>query len=66
ISATNDNLHEAVGEGRFRQDLLYRINTVEIALPPLRERHQDIPLLVDYYLNHFGQKYKRELSVSNS
>ncbi|MBS3797028.1 sigma-54 dependent transcriptional regulator [Pseudoalteromonas sp. BDTF-M6] len=66
ISATNDNLHQSVSEGRFRQDLLYRINTVEIALPSLRERREDIPLLVDYYLNHFGQKYKRELGVSAS
>ncbi|MDP2561628.1 sigma-54 dependent transcriptional regulator [Psychrobium sp. 1_MG-2023] len=66
ICATNDNLAQAVAEGRFRQDLLYRINTVEIRLPPLRERQEDIPLLVNYYLNHFGQKYKRELTVAPS
>ncbi|MEI8705080.1 sigma-54-dependent transcriptional regulator [Pseudoalteromonas sp. B62] len=64
ICATNDNLEQAVVEGRFRQDLLYRINTVEIRLPPLRERSDDIPLLVDYYLNHFSQKYKRDLTIA--
>ena len=63
ICATNDNLQHAVNEGRFRQDLLYRINTVEIRLPPLRERQDDIPLLCDYYLAHYGQKYKRTLSI---
>ena len=63
ICATNDNLDQAVAEGRFRQDLLYRINTVEIRLPALRERSDDIPLLADYYLNHFAQKYKRNLTI---
>ncbi|NNG42488.1 sigma-54-dependent Fis family transcriptional regulator [Pseudoalteromonas sp. NEC-BIFX-2020_002] len=64
ICATNDNLEQAVAEGRFRQDLLYRINTVEIRLPALRERSDDIPLLADYYLNHFAQKYKRNLTIT--
>ncbi|MBL8261603.1 MAG: sigma-54-dependent Fis family transcriptional regulator [Xanthomonadaceae bacterium] len=58
ICASNENLHQAVAEGRFRQDLLYRINTVEITLPPLRERVEDIPLLLDYYLGHFCRKYR--------
>ena len=65
ICATNDNLEQAVIEGRFRQDLLYRINTVEIRLPTLRERSDDIPLLANYYLNHFCQKYKRSLAISD-
>jgi len=64
ICATNDNLPQAVTENRFRQDLLYRINTVEIRLPPLRDRVDDIPLLVQYYLEHFCQKYKRKLTIS--
>ena len=64
ICATNDNLEQAVVDGRFRQDLLYRINTVEIRLPALRERSDDIPLRVDYYLNHFSQKYKRDLTIA--
>ncbi|WP_448566293.1 sigma-54-dependent transcriptional regulator [Thalassotalea ganghwensis] len=64
ISATNDDLYEAVNTGRFRQDLLYRINTVEIRLPPLRERKEDIPMLIDYYLDYFCTKYKRKLTIS--
>lgn len=63
ICATNENLPQAVHESRFRQDLLYRINTVEIRLPPLRERVDDIPLLAEYYLDHFSRKYKRNLSI---
>lgn len=65
ICATNDNLEQAVIDGRFRQDLLYRINTVEIRLPALRERSDDIPLLANYYLKHFAQKYKRDLTISD-
>jgi len=64
ICATNENLPQAVLDGRFRQDLLYRINTVEIRLPPLRERIDDIPLLAQYYLNHFSTKYKRTVSIA--
>jgi DNA-binding NtrC family response regulator len=66
ISATNDNLSQAVHDGRFRQDLLYRINTIEIRLPPLRERKEDIPLLINHYLKHFCQKYNRELIINAS
>ena len=61
ICATNDNLHQASLDGRFRQDLLYRVNTVEIRLPPLRERMEDIPLLAKHYLTQFSSKYKRSL-----
>ncbi|SFC48054.1 sigma-54-dependent transcriptional regulator [Pseudoalteromonas denitrificans] len=64
ICATNDDLHQAVEEGRFRQDLLFRINTVTVHLPALRERKEDIPLLVNYYLEYYGNKYKRSLSIS--
>ena len=63
ICATNDNLQQAVIEGRFRQDLLYRINTVEIKLPPLRQRVEDIPLLASYYLDLYCRKYKRQLEI---
>ncbi|TQV89649.1 sigma-54-dependent transcriptional regulator [Aliikangiella coralliicola] len=66
ICATNDNLHQAAIEGRFRQDLLFRVNTVEIHLPPLRERLEDIPLLANYYLQHFCRKYRREVSIPDS
>jgi len=57
ICATNMPLYEMVKENKFRQDLLYRINTVEIALPPLRERHEDIEPLVEYYLEVYCKKY---------
>lgn len=61
ICATNMPLHEMVKEGTFRQDLLYRINTVEIYLPPLRERIEDIPLLAEHFLRRFAQKYRKEV-----
>lgn len=53
ISATNQNLEKMVGEGKFREDLYYRLNIFEIHLPPLRERPEDIPLLVCYFLNKY-------------
>jgi DNA-binding NtrC family response regulator len=61
ISATNRDLHQMVKDGGFREDLLYRINTVEINLPPLRERKDDIRLLADYYLEIYRQKYNRDI-----
>ena len=59
VCATNQPLYELVKDHRFRQDLLYRINTVEIQLPPLRERTQDIPLLVDHFLAQYASKYQK-------
>ncbi|MEL6649413.1 MAG: sigma-54 dependent transcriptional regulator [Bacteroidota bacterium] len=59
VCATNMSLTEMVKEKRFRQDLLYRINTVEIQLPPLRERQSDIPLLTQYYLDLYRRKYQK-------
>lgn len=59
ICATNMPLNEMVYEKKFRQDLLYRINTVEIRVPPLRERPDDIPSLSDHFLQVYGKKYKR-------
>lgn len=58
ICATNKPIHEMVANGEFRQDLLYRINTVEVKLPPLRERTDDIPLLADYFLDTYCKKYQ--------
>lgn len=58
ICATNMPLYQMVNENKFRQDLLYRINTVEIALPPLREREDDIEPLVEYFLDIYCRKYK--------
>jgi DNA-binding NtrC family response regulator len=59
ICATNMPLNDMIYEKTFRQDLLYRMNTVEIRVPPLRERADDIPLLVDYFLQRYAVKYKR-------
>ncbi|WP_456462198.1 sigma-54-dependent transcriptional regulator [Reichenbachiella sp.] len=65
ICATNMPLYEMVEQGRFRQDLLYRINTVEVMMPNLTDRLSDIPLLVSYYLSSFKSKYaKHNLSIS--
>lgn len=59
ICATNMPIQEMIENKEFRQDLLYRINTVEIYLPPLRERGEDIPLLARHFLKNYGRKYKR-------
>ena len=67
VCATNMPLHEMVYEKKFRQDLLYRINTVEIRVPSLRERMDDIPLLLEHFLRRYSQKYKRQdMSVDKS
>jgi len=57
ISATNKPVFELIGQGLFREDLLYRINTIQIDLPPLRERKEDIPGLLEYFLGKYSQKY---------
>ena len=59
IFATNENLKKAVAENRFRQDLYYRINTVEIQIPALRDRQEDIGLLAHYFLDRYKQKYHK-------
>ena len=59
ICATNSALYEMVREQQFRQDLLYRINTVEITLPPLRNRREDIPLLTQHFLRIYSRKYQK-------
>ncbi len=65
ICATNMPLHQMVNEGKFRQDLLYRINTVEITIPPLSDRIDDIPMLATHFLNHYSKKYRKDvLSIS--
>lgn len=61
ICATNINIHEDVSKGNFRQDLLYRINTVEIHLPPLRDRTGDIPILAEHFLKIYSKKYKKSI-----
>ncbi len=61
ISATNANIYQEVIDGRFRQDLLYRINTIEIQIPPLRERGNDILLLAEHFVHKFAHKYKKNV-----
>ena len=61
ISATNADIRQMVEEGTFRQDLLYRINTVEIHIPPLRERGEDVILLAEYFLKRYNHKYKKNV-----
>ncbi len=61
ICATNMPLHEMVKQGKFRQDLLYRINTVEVNIPPLCDRIDDIPALAVHFLNHYSKKYHKEV-----
>jgi len=63
ICATNMPLTKMVQEGTFRQDLLYRINTVEIQVPPLSDRVEDIPLLAAHYLNHYAKKYHKSVTT---
>ncbi len=60
VSATNMDVHKMVDEGLFRQDLLYRINTVEITLPALRDRSEDIGLLVNHFKNIYAKKYQKQ------
>jgi DNA-binding NtrC family response regulator len=62
ISATNANLTAEVQAGRFREDLLFRLNTIEIHLPPLRERQEDIALLAAHFLRQHAQRYRKNLS----
>ncbi len=59
ISATNKDLNQMIKDGLFREDLLYRINTITIELPPLRERGNDIFLLAEFYLHKYMAKYDK-------
>src|SRR4030095_15424152 len=62
ISATNANVTEEVSSGKFRQDLLFRLNTIEIRLPPLRDRREDLPLLAQHFLRQHAQRYRKRLT----
>jgi len=61
LSATNADLHAAVAAGRFRQDLLFRLNTIEIRVPPLRQRREDIPLLARQFLDAHARRYGKRV-----
>ena len=66
LCATNAQLHEEAKSGNFREDLLFRINTVEIHLPPLRDRREDIPLLAEHFLSRLRMRYRKQVSGISS
>jgi transcriptional regulator with GAF, ATPase, and Fis domain len=59
LAATNKNIEEGVNSGRFREDLYYRLNVVNVTIPPLRDRKEEIPIFVEYFLDKFGKKYRK-------
>jgi len=61
LAATNKNIEEGIKNGRFREDLYYRLNVVNVTIPPLRERREEIPIFVEYFLDKFGKKYGRKV-----
>jgi len=62
LSATNADVNEEISAGRFRQDLLFRLNTIEIRIPPLRDRREDVPLLAQHFLRQHAQRYRKRLT----
>jgi len=65
IAATSKNLRELISKGKFREDLFFKLNVIPLTIPPLRERTEDIPLLIDYFLKYFSEEYgKKQKSMS--
>src|ERR687891_2956029 len=66
IAATNAGIEQLVAEGRFREDLFYRLNVVRLALPPLRERREEIPPLIQHYVRKYGDEQRKgRLTISD-
>jgi two-component system nitrogen regulation response regulator NtrX len=63
IAATSKNLRELIARGRFREDLFFKINVISLVIPPLRERAEDIPLLINYFLKYFCLEYGKKLKT---
>jgi DNA-binding NtrC family response regulator len=63
VTATNRDLLQEIGAGAFREDLFYRLNVVPIHIPPLRERHEDIPLLVDHFITKFNERLRKQVTA---
>ncbi len=66
VAATNRDLQKMVEEGKFREDLWFRLNVVRLTLPPLRERRVDVPLLTHYFLNKYNNRYNRDVKLTES
>jgi DNA-binding NtrC family response regulator len=66
IAATNRSLQKMVEEGKFREDLWFRVNVVHITIPPLRERHGDVPLLARFFVNKYNLRYQRDVKLTES
>jgi transcriptional regulator with GAF, ATPase, and Fis domain len=65
IAATNTDLEEMVAQGKFREDLYYRLNVIRLRVPPLRERRSEIPTIVNYYINHYSAKFgRRDIQIT--
>ena len=65
IAATNTDLEKMVADGRFREDLYYRLNVIRLRVPPLRERRSEVPTIVNYYINHYSAKFgRRDIQIT--
>jgi DNA-binding NtrC family response regulator len=66
VAATHVNLQQAVAEGKFRDDLYYRLNVIEIRIPPLRERREDIPLLADHFVERLSHELGKDVGARSA